>query len=167
MSTSVWVLNFVVLAAVLQADLGDRKITRFRLVRPLIIAAIVAALYVAGFAGSGNGLWLELAGVGVGIVLGVLAGALMRVYAGPGGIPYSRAGFLYALLWIVVVGARIWFAYGSDHTFPRQLGGWLATERVTTDALVDSLIFLALGMLLTRTASLLVRARALRIPIPR
>jgi len=167
MSASVWVVNLVVLAAVLEADLGRRKITRFRLIRPVILAAIVAAFYIAGVARSGNGLWLELVAVGVGIVLGLLAAALMRVYAGLGGAPYSRAGVAYALLWIVVVGARLWFAYGSNHVFPRQLGSWLLNERVTTDVLVDSLIFLAIGMLLTRTGSLLVRARALGLPIDR
>lgn len=162
MPASVWVVNLVVLVAVLAADLGRRRITWFRLLLPLVAAAIVAAIYVAGVARRGNGLWLELIAVGVGIVLGLFAAALMQVYAGPGGFAYSRAGFAYALLWIVIIGARLWFGYGSRHTFPRQLGSWESGERVTTDALLDSFIFLVLGMLLTRIASLLIRARRVR-----
>jgi hypothetical protein len=42
-----------------------------RLIRPLIIAAVVAAFWISGVAGSGTGLWVELAGVGTGIVLGL------------------------------------------------------------------------------------------------
>jgi hypothetical protein len=166
MPASVWIINLVVLAAVLEADLGYRKITTRRLLRPVIIAAVVAAFYLRGASGSGNKLWLELAAVGAGILLGLVASALMRVSVNPGGSAYSRAGVPYAVLWVVVVGARLWFAYGSNHEFSGQLGSWLFTEHVTGDVLVDSLIFVAIAMLLTRTASLLVRSRMLRGRLP-
>jgi len=112
-----------VLAAVLEADLGHRKITRFRLTRPLVIAAVIAAFWIKGVAWSGTGLWVEAAGVGAGIVLGLAAAALMRVYAGDEGRPYSYAWIPYALLWVAVVGARLWFAYASVP------GGDLAGQR--------------------------------------
>jgi hypothetical protein len=166
MSASVWIINVVVLAAVLQADLGYRKITVRRLLRPVIIAAVVAAFWLKGASGSGNELWLELAAVGAGILLGLVASALLRVSVNPDGSAYSRAGVPYAVLWVVVVGARLWFDYGAHHEFSRQLGSWLFTERVTGDVLVDSLIFMAIAMLLTRTASLLVRSRMLRSRLP-
>ena len=166
MPLSVWIINLVVLAAVLEADLGYRKITTRRVLRPVIIAAVVAAFYIRGVRVSGNALWVELAAVGAGIVLGLAASALMRVSVNPDGSAYSRAGAPYAVLWVVVVGARLWFGYGSSHEFSRQLGSWLFTERVTGDVLVDSLVFLAIVMLLTRTASLLVRSRMLRGRLP-
>jgi len=166
MPASVWIVNLVVLAAVLQADLGYRKITTRRLLRPVIIAAVVAAFYLRGASGSGNGLWLELAAVGAGILLGLVASALMRVSVNPDGSASAAPGFPMRLLWVAVVGARLWFAYGSNHEFSRQLGSWLVTERVTGDVLVDSLIFVAIAMLLTRTASLLVRSRMLRGRLP-
>jgi len=166
MPASVWIINLVVLAAVLQADLGYRKITVRRLLRPVIIAAVVAAFYIRGASGSGNRLWLELAAVGAGILLGLVASALMRVSVNPDGSAYSRAGVPYAVLWLVVVGARLWFGYGSSHEFSRQLGSWLRTEHVTGDVLIDSLVFVAIAMLLTRTASLLVRSRMLGGHLP-
>jgi len=166
MSASVLIINLVVLAAVLEADLGYRKITVRRLLRPVIIAAVIAAFWLKGASGSGNGLWLELAAVGAGILLGLVASALMRVSVNPDGSAYSRAGVPYAALWVAVVAARLWFDYGSHHEFSRQLGSWLFTERVTGDVLVDSLIFMAIAMLLTRTASLLVRSRMLRGRLP-
>ena len=55
MLASVRIVNLVVLAAVLQADLGHRKITVRRLLRPVIIATVVAAFYLMGATGSGDG----------------------------------------------------------------------------------------------------------------
>ena len=161
MSASIWIINLVVLAAVLEADLGHRKITRSRLIRPLIIAAVIAAFWISGIAGSGTGLWVELAGIGTGIVLGLVAAALMRVYADRGR-PYSYAALPYALLWVVVVGARLWFAYASNHDIRVPVGTWMFAHQLTTSAFTDAFVFLALAMVLTRTGSLAVRSRALR-----
>jgi hypothetical protein len=38
---------------------------------------------------------------------------------------------------------------------------WLGTHHITSDAITDALIFMAVGMLLTRTATLRLRAAAL------
>jgi hypothetical protein len=161
MSASIWIINMVVLVAVLEADLGHRKITRFRLIRPLAIAAVIAAFWISGVATSGTGLWVEAAGIGTGILLGIAAAALMRVYTADDGRPYSYAWIPYALLWTAVVGARLWFGYAANHTFPVQLGTWMLAHKLTTSALIDAFIFLALAMLLTRTGSLAVRSGAL------
>ena len=104
---------------------------------------------------------MEAAGIGTGILLGIAAAALMRVYTAGDGRPYSYAWIPYALLWMAVVGARLWFDYAAHHTFPVQLGTWMDANQLTKSALIDAFIFLALAMLLTRTGSLAVRSRAL------
>jgi hypothetical protein len=86
----------------------------------------------------------------------------LRVYTAGDGRPYSYAAVPYALLWVVVVGARLWFAYASDHDIRAPLGAWMYAHQLTTSALIDAFIFLALAMVLTRTGSLAVRSRALR-----
>src|SRR5215472_2012677 len=134
MPASVWIINLVVLGVVLEADLGRRKITWC-------------------------GLAFEL-GLGVlGILLGIGAGAAFGVFRDAEGFPRSSAGFGYAALWIVVIGARIGFAYATSHSHGLQV--WLGTHHISADAITVALIFMAAGMLLARTGTLMMRARAL------
>jgi hypothetical protein len=165
MPASVWIINFVVLGVVLEADLGRRKITAFRLARPVVVAGAIVIYYLTKtpVATHGGGLAFELALAALGIVLGLLAGLIFRVFRAHGS-PWSQAGVGYALLWIAVIGARIGFAYATSHSHGLQL--WLGTHHITGDAVTDALIFMAVGMLLFRTGALRVRAIALRADAP-
>ena len=157
------IVNVLVLAAVLEADLGShRKITRFRLLRPILIAAAIVPLFLEKVTTHGGGLSVEIAGTAAGVIGGLIALALIRVYRSETtGKPVTAAGLGYALLWIVVIGGRALFSYGAYHWFDHQLGSWLTTNSIPSAAITDGLIFMAVVMLLTRTAALAARARHL------
>jgi hypothetical protein len=162
MPASVWIINLVVLGVVLEADLGRRKITWFRLARPLLVAGAIIVYYLikTPMVTGGGGLGFELALAALGILLGVVAGMIFGVFRGADGLPRSQAGIGYAALWIVVVGARIGFSYATSHSHHLQV--WLFTHHITADAITVALIFMAAGMLVLRTAVL--HLRAARLP---
>lgn len=157
------IINAAVLVATLHSDLGEhRKIGAFRVLRPAVLAGCLVPLFLDSPVTHGSGLAVELAGVAAGVLGGLAALALTRVYRSPRtGKPVSRATWPYALLWIVVISARAAFSYGASHWFPAQLAAWCQAHQVTAAALTDGLIFMAVAMLLTRTLGLALRAAAL------
>jgi hypothetical protein len=156
-------INAIVLFVVLEADIGPhRKIGWFRIARPLVLAAVIVPAYLKSLTTHGTGLYLELAGTAAGVLLGLIATGLMKVHRSTKtGRPVSRTGFGYAILWIAIIAARSGFSYGSAHWFGPQLSTWMAAHHVVSGAITDTLLLMALGMLLTRTLGLAARARAL------
>jgi hypothetical protein len=158
------VVNGVVLATVLASDLGPaRKIGRMRLLRPVIAAAVIIPFFVRSPAAHGTGLAVEVAGAAAGVLGGLAAAALMRVHRNPvTGAPASSAGRAYAAFWTLVAGARAGFSYGAAHWFTGPLAAWCTADRVPEAAITDGLVFMALTMIVVRTAGL--RVRAARLP---
>jgi hypothetical protein len=162
--TEAMIVNGVVLATVLASDLGPaRKIGRMRLLRPVIAAAVIIPLFVSHPVTGGNGLLVELAGVAAGLLGGLAAAALTRVYRNPRtGAPASSAGWPYAAFWTLVVGARAVLSYGAAHWFTTSIVTWCIASQVSQAAITDGLIFMAITMIIVRTAGL--RLRAARLP---
>jgi len=159
------IVNAVVLATVLASDLGPaRKIGPMRLLRPLVAAAVIIPLFISAPVTHGSGLAIEIAGCVAGLLGGLAAAAMMKVYRSPtSGRPVSSAGAPYAIFWVVVVAARAAFSYGAAHWFTAQIVSWAVANRVTEAAITDGLIFMAVAMILVRTIGL--GARAGRLPV--
>jgi hypothetical protein len=155
------IVNVIVLAAVLLSDLGPhRKVGLWRLLRPVVVAAVIVPLFVHNVDGSGDGLLLELAGVVVGVLVGLLALSQLRVYRSQTtGKAVSRAGVGYVVVWVAVVAARGFFSYGTYHLYTGSLLRWLDNNHIPGAALTDALVFMAITMLLARTVGLAVLAR--------
>ena len=165
--TEAMIVNGIVLATVLATDLGPaRKIGAMRLLRPVIAAAVIAPLFVDRPVTHGTGLVVEVAGILAGLLGGLAASALMGVYRSPDtGKPVTSAGWAYAIFWTVVIGARAAFSWGAAHWFTGSLVSWAIANQVSVAAITDGLIFMALAMVLMRTAG--IGFRACRLPATR
>lgn len=152
-----------ILAVILATDLGRRRATTWRVARSLIAVVVVAAIFVHSFPTAGNDVSLQLAGIGAGVICGLAAAMLLPVYRGPSGEIYTRAGIAYAALWVVLSAARVVFAYGSEHWFPAGIVKFSIDYRLTgEDVYANAFVFMALAMVLTRSAVLLTRRYRLR-----
>jgi hypothetical protein len=100
-------------SVVLEADMGRRKITWFWLARAAGSGrAIIAYYLIKTPLATGGGLGLELALAALGIVPGVAAGMIFRVFRGADGFPRSPAGSPTQLC------GSWWPALGSDSPTP-------------------------------------------------
>lgn len=116
MPASIWILNVVILAVVLESDSGTRKIGWFRALRPLITVIVIVPFFVKNPQTSGGGLVFEIALAAPGIMLGLAAMlGLIKIFRDPGdGRLKSRAGVAYAAFWTAVIAARLFFSYGGS-----------------------------------------------------
>jgi hypothetical protein len=160
MLTNALIVNGLVLFAVFESDLGPaRKLSRFRLLRPLLMTASIVPMFLTAIATHGTGLALEIGGGVAGVLLGLTAASMMTVRREPAtGRLVTRAGAAYAALWIAVIAARSCFSIGAVHWFNHPLATWMTSHQVTGAAITDTLIIMAVGMTLARTLGLAVRA---------
>jgi hypothetical protein len=168
MLTNALIVNGLVLFAVLESDLGPaRKLSRFRLLRPLLLSASIVPMFLEAIATHGAGLALEIGGGVAGVLLGAAAASLISIRRQPAtGRLVTRAGAAYAAIWIAVIGARSCFSIGALHWFDHPLTTWMANHQVTGAAITDTLIIMAVAMTLARTVSLAVRASQIRRDVP-
>lgn len=160
MSVTLVIASLVIPVAVLLIDYGRRRLTTWRIVRPFLAIAIIP--FVApGLDLGGRGLLLEAAGITAGALLGLLAGAAMRIERDPAtSVPVTVAGAAYAAIWLIIAFARLAFAYEAQHSasFAAALGGFLAANHISATALADSILFLSIAMLIALRGSLAIRA---------
>ncbi|KAA2267024.1 hypothetical protein F0L68_00355 [Solihabitans fulvus] len=156
-------VSVTVLIVILASDLGSRRVTRMRLIRPLVAVAVVIAVFFRLPSLAGNDLALQVTGAGVGIILGLVAGVLLPARLDQDGVVRTSGGALYAAFWVLVSAARVLFVYGAEHWFTEGLIRFCVTNRISgPDVFANAFVLLALAMVLARTAVVLVRSRRLR-----
>ncbi len=166
MSTTQYALNIGLLAWILVANLGTRRLGRGRLLMPIAVVVAIGAVFLRDLPSAGNDLGLAAAGTAIGVLLGVTVALLVRLRPdGQGGVT-AHAGIAFASVWIAVIGGRMLFAYGATHWFPAEIGRFSMTHQITgAHAWTAAFVLMALAMVLTRTIVTAVQTARVR-PVP-
>ncbi|MFE3638575.1 hypothetical protein [Streptomyces cellostaticus] len=151
-----------ILIIILSTDLGTRKVTNMRMLRSILAVVIVLALFVHTLPLDGNDPSLQLAGIGAGVICGLVAAALLPAHRDASGEIYTKGGVGYALVWTALSASRVLFAYGSEHWFSEGIIRFSIEYKLSgQDVYSNAFVFMALAMVLTRTAVLLNKRRRL------
>lgn len=151
MTTTDWIIDLALIGVVF-LQIRDRRLSRPLLLLPVGLCAWAAAAYLRGFPTAGNDLPLIALGLGLGVALGVLAGAFTRVTAGPDGHPMSKAGVAAAIFWVLGVGTRFAFQIYATHGGAGSIARFSASHSITSsEAWTAALVLMAIGEALLRT----------------
>lgn len=157
------IIIFVGLAAlIIGTQMGRRNLTPRRLLIPFLAVGFVGYHYLQSIPTVGGDLDFEIALSLAGAALGVAAGFLMNVERdGQTGRIVTQAGVAYAALWVIVFGGRLGFAWAATHIWSHQVAQFAIQHEITSSAAwTAAFIFMALSMVIARTAVVAVRALA-------
>lgn len=150
MSTVQWILNLVLLGWVLTRNLGTHRVTRSTVLVPLTIVLAGAAWILHDLPTAGHDIELELAGSAAGLLFGVAATALIRTRRHADHL-VATAGAGFALVWLVVIGGRMFFAQWATHSGAQTIGEFSMRHQITgADAWTAGFVLMALLMVTVR-----------------
>jgi hypothetical protein len=151
--TTIYLLSLGILAFVLKTGLGTRELNRRRFTLPLAIVAVAGVLYLRSIPTSAGDVKLITVIGAAGVLLGLVAGALMKVRVTEDGSLVTVAGTSYAAVWIAAIGSRLLFAYGASHWFAPEIASFSRNAGIDSSAAYTAaFVIMALAMVLARVA---------------
>jgi hypothetical protein len=153
MTTTDYIMNFALIALVI-LQIRGHKVTRARLVFPLVATVFVAAQFLHAIPTAGNDLMLIVGFAATGAVLGTGAG-LVTTIRRDGPNAFAKAGLVAAVLWIVGVGARLGFALWVSHGGQAAVARFSVVHHITSGAAWGAaFVLMAMAEVASRTAVL-------------
>jgi len=162
MPLKIWILIIAVFAAVVLLRLGRHHYTRRQRILTIAIVIFLALRYVKGMPTSGNDIPLEVACLGLGALFGFAMLAAMSVDRDEStGDIWVRAGIAYLVLWVVLLGSRVLFAYSATGWARRDVGRFFISNHLSFNAITPAFVLMTLGSIAVVTIGIALRAVSL------
>jgi len=158
MTITDYLMNFFLVGLVV-LQIRGHKMTRARLLVPLVVTIWVASQFLHAIPSAGNDLVLEVGLACVGGLLGTLAGLFTTIRrVGAGAI--AKAGLLAAVLWVLGIGARMGFALWVGHGGQPAVARFSVVHHITSgSAWGAAFVLMAMVEVASRTGVLYLKAR--------
>ncbi|HEX3873002.1 MAG TPA: hypothetical protein VHW26_02575 [Solirubrobacteraceae bacterium] len=161
MNTTDYLINAAMVLVVLQL-MRWNPVNLRNLLRPVVIVAAVGFYFLQSFPTAGNDLALDASGLILGGALGAACGCLTFLRRGDDGVTMARVGAAAAAVWIVGMGARIVFAYSSDHFGQHAITRFSIDNQITgASAWTVAFVLMALATVIGRLTVVRVRSHRL------
>ena len=169
MTTSIVILQLLILGVALESDLGRRKIGWFRVLRPILTIGAIIPYFLTSLPTSARDLALQGAGAAIGALLGLLCvtprfisvgydpafrSRILWIKRSPRPAAVSHAGWGYGSIWVGMTAVRLAFGWSAQHLFPNQLAQFMIAHSLSAAALTNAFIFMAVAMGVVRAAGL-------------
>ena len=166
MTTTEYLMN-IALVGLVVLQIRGHKITRARLLLPVVMTVWVASQFLHAIPTGGDDVALEgslaLVGAGLGVAAG-LATSVRRLGAGA----FAKAGAVAGALWVAGVGSRMGFVLWVTHGGRGAVAHFSAAHHITSaGAWGAGFVLMALAEVGTRTAVLWLKTVRSGAEIPR
>lgn len=158
MTLTDYLMNIILIGLVV-FQIRGHKVTKARLLFPLVVTVWVASQFLHAIPSAGNDLVLVVGFACIGGLLGSLAGLFTTIQRdGAGAI--AKAGLLAAILWVLGIGARMGFVLWVGHGGQPAVARFSIIHHITSGpAWGAAFILMAMAEVATRTCVLYVKTR--------
>jgi len=161
MTTTDWIISLGILAFTLLTVLGTREINKMTFVRLFLIVGGSAFYFLSDLPTAGHDVPLELSGVALGVIFGVLASGASQVFRQDNKV-MVKSGWLYAAVWVAALGLRV--AFAELATYSPAMQTWLVQFSIHNqisgpEAWRAAFVLMALVMVVTRITLVAVRSQ--------
>jgi hypothetical protein len=161
MTTTDYLINAVLVLLVVR-QVRERRVDLRSLVLPIVLVSQVVQHYLHSIPTAGNDLLLIIGLASVGLLLGTTSAFFTGVRVGGDGVALARAGWIAVGLWVAGMGARMGFAFASEHGAHTAIARFSAVHHITgAGAWTAALVLMALCEVASRLATLHLRAHRL------